>query len=98
MKKILVGLISNFEYIKEIVLCFLFVLLLMLLLNFLQVESVRHLRVLAKGPCLPHEMRTKARVKPGEGSRAEGSQSQEASFHSDRCSNLLHSSGRNIVP
>lgn len=92
------GLISNFEHIKEIVLCFLLVLLLMLLLNFLQEESVRHLRALATGPCLPHEMRTKAREKPGEGGRAEGSQSQEASFHSDRCSNLLHSSGSNIIP
>lgn len=59
---------------------------------------MRHLRALATAPCLPHEMRTKARVKPGEGSRAEGSQSQDASFHSDRCSNLSHISGRNIVP
>lgn len=58
MKKILVGLISNFEYIKEIVPCFLLVLLVLLLLNFLQVESVRHLRALATGPCLPHEMKT----------------------------------------
>lgn len=57
---------------------------------------MRHLRALARGPCLPHEIRTKARVKLGGGSRAEGSQSREASFHSDRSNNLLNISGRNI--